>query len=139
MFNDHKGPAIFISPSGMWTAGRVKHHLKHNISDPRDTILFVGYQAQGTLGRIIRSGAPTVRIFGDWYPVRADVRTIEGFSAHADREELLEWFDSLPGTPRCTYVVHGEERSSLAFAALLRERFGARTEVPTLGQRFELD
>lgn len=137
--NKSRGPAVIISASGMCTAGRIKHHLKHHISESRNTVLFVGYQAVGTLGRIIRSGAPTVRIFGDWYPVRAEVEAIEGFSAHADQKELIEWFEALEGTPRCTYVVHGEERSALAFAAILRERCGARVEVPQLGQRFELE
>jgi metallo-beta-lactamase family protein len=90
--NRMPGPAVIISASGMCTAGRVKHHLKHNISDPRSTVLFVGYQAHGSLGRVIQSGVSPVRIFGEWYPVHAAVETIEGFSAHADRDELLEWF-----------------------------------------------
>ncbi len=97
--NDHKGPAIIISPSGMCTAGRVKHHLKHNISNPKCTILFVGYQAANTLGRIIKEGTNPVRIFQEWYDVKADIETIEGFSAHADLDELLAWYDSLGRSP----------------------------------------
>ena len=87
----------------MCTAGRVKHHLKHAISDSRNTVLFVGYQAQRSLGRVIQNGTSPVCIFGDWYPVSARIETIEGFSAHADRDELLEWFASLNGVPRRTF------------------------------------
>jgi metallo-beta-lactamase family protein len=137
--NRSSEPAVIISASGMCTAGRVKHHLKHNISDSRSTVLFVGYQANGTLGRLIRGGTSPVRIFGDWYPVRASVETIDGFSAHADRAELLEWFDSLGAVPRRTFVVHGEEESALAFAAKLRERSSSEVEVPRRDQRFVLD
>ena len=97
--NEDRGPAVIISASGMCSAGRIKHHLKHNISDPRATILFVGYQAAGTLGRVILSGVNPVRIFGEWYPVKANIETNEGFSAHADRSELLAWFESLGGPP----------------------------------------
>ncbi len=109
-------PAVIISASGMCTAGRIKHHLKHNISDSRNTVLFVGYQAARSLGRVIQSGTSPVRIFGDWYPVAARVETIEGFSAHADREELIGWFDALGAAPGQTFIVHGEEGASLSLA-----------------------
>ncbi len=137
--NEKRGPAVIISASGMCTAGRVKHHLKHNISNERNTVLFVGYQAHGTLGRVIQSGTNPVRIFGDWYPVRAEVTAIEGFSAHADRDELVRWFDSLEGSPRRTFTVHGEEQVCLDFAETLRRRSGARVDVPRLGQQFDLE
>jgi metallo-beta-lactamase family protein len=137
--NRSREPAVIISASGMCTAGRVKHHLKHNISDPRSTVLFVGYQAQGSTGRWIQSGGDPVRIFGDEYRVKATIETIEGFSAHADREGLRGWFASLGGTPRCTYVVHGEERAALGFAETLREEFRARVEVPRPDQSYRLD
>lgn len=137
--NKSREPSVIISASGMCTAGRVKHHLKHNISNPKSTVLFVGYQANGTLGRVIKSGTTPVRIFGDWYPVKADIETIEGFSAHADLDELLEWFRKLDGKPRRTYVVHGEEDSALSFAATLRQRYGVRATVPERGQSFTLD
>ena len=132
-------PAVIISASGMCTAGRVKNHLKFNISDPRNTVLFVGYQAQSSLGRVIQSGTSPVRIFGDWYPVRAQIETIEGFSAHADLDELIEWFELLGGPPQRTFVVHGEEDASLSFAKTLRERFGADVTVPERGQTVDLD
>jgi len=132
--NDRKDPCVIISASGMCTAGRIKHHLKNNISDSRSTVLFVGYQAAGTLGRLIQDGTDPVRIFGDWYPVRARVESIEGFSAHADQAELLDWFGQLDGIPRSTYVVHGEEQAAVEFAAQLKRRFGATAEAPHRGQ-----
>ena len=122
----------------MCTAGRVKHHLKFNISDSRNTVLFVGYQAQGSLGRVIQSGTSPVRIFGNWYPVKARIETIDGFSAHADRDELVEWFDSLGRPPKRTFVVHGEEDASLSFARTLEQRFGADVTVPERGQTVDL-
>jgi len=136
--NEDRSPAVIISASGMCTAGRVKHHLKHNIADARSTVLFVGYQARETLGRVIQSGVTPVRIHGEWFDVRASIETIDGFSAHADREELLGWFAGLEGRPRATYVVHGEEDTSLTFAKTLRERFDAEVIVPRLGQTVDL-
>jgi metallo-beta-lactamase family protein len=137
--NRVKGPAVIISPSGMCTAGRVKHHLKHHISNPDNTILFVGYQAQHTLGRLIQSGVSPVRIFGKWFEVNADIRTMEGFSAHADLDELLEWHDSLMGVRHRTFIVHGDEEASLAFAEHLRGRSSGPVDVPNLHQVFELE
>jgi len=136
--NARNEPCVIISASGMCTAGRIKHHLANNISDSRATVVFVGYQANGTLGRVIQSGTDPVRIFGEWHPLRAEVQTIHGFSAHADRDELLGWFEALAGTPKRTFVVHGEEQASLSFAGALRDRFRANVKVPRLGQSFEL-
>ena len=132
-------PAVIISASGMCTAGRIKHHLKFNLSDSRNTVLFVGYQAQRSLGRVIQSGTSPVRIFGEWYPVRAQIETLEGFSAHADLGELVEWFELLGGPPKRTFVVHGEEDASLSFARTLEDRFGAEVRVPELGQTVDLE
>jgi metallo-beta-lactamase family protein len=136
--NRVKGPAVIISPSGMCTAGRVKHHLKHNIANSDNTILFVGYQAEHTLGRIIQSGTSPVRIFGDWFDVQAEVRTMEGFSAHADLDELLEWYDAMGGAPERTFIVHGEERAARSLASHLRTRSGATVDVPELDEAFVL-
>ena len=136
--NEDRSPAVIISASGMCTAGRIKHHLKHNLDDPRATILFVGYQAHGTLGRVIQSGVDPIRIFGEWYPVKASIETIDGFSAHADRSELLDWFASLGGRPRQTWVVHGEEEAAKTFGDTLRTRFDATVAVPSLGESFAL-
>ena len=136
--NHLKGPAVVISPSGMCTAGRVKHHLKHNISDPRATILFVGYQADHTLGRHIKEGTNPVRIFQGWFDVNADIEVIEGFSAHADLDELLSWYDSLDGVSRQTFVVHGEEPAAESLARHLRDRGSELVTVPELDQSFPL-
>jgi metallo-beta-lactamase family protein len=136
--NKSREPCVIISASGMCTAGRVKHHLKHNISNPNSTVLFVGYQAHGTLGRVIQSGTDPIRIFGDWYPVSARIERIEGFSAHADREELLAWFESLGGPPRRTWIVHGEEDAAESLAKTLESRFGAKVEVPRKDQSFSV-
>ena len=137
--NVHTGPAIIISPSGMCTAGRVKHHLKHNISDPRATILFVGYQAHGTLGRLIKEGKDPVRIFREWYDVRAEIEVIDGFSAHADLDELIAWYDEVGKVGRKTFLVHGEEDAAESLATHLRVRGSEPVVVPDLGERFWLD
>jgi metallo-beta-lactamase family protein len=136
--NRSTDPAVIISASGMCTAGRIKHHLTFNISDARNTVLFVGYQAQGSLGRVIQNGTSPVRIFRRWHPVNAQIETIEGFSAHADREELVEWFESLGAPPTQTFIVHGEEDSALSFAQTLEQRFGAKVTVPERGQTVDL-
>ncbi len=136
--NSHKGPAIIISPSGMCTAGRVKHHLKHNISDPKATILFVGYQASHTLGRLIKEGRNPVRIFRQWFDVNCEIEVVEGFSAHADQGELLGWYDSLGGVKRQTFLVHGEERASETLARDIRKRGSEPVVVPELNQSFPL-
>ncbi|MCP3981720.1 MAG: MBL fold metallo-hydrolase [bacterium] len=137
--NHSTEPGVIVSASGMCTAGRIKHHLLHHLGDARNTVLFVGYQARGSLGRAIQSGTSPVRIFGEWIAAQADVETIQGFSAHADREELLSWFEQLGGVPRKTFIVHGEEEASLAFAESLQEGFGADVEVPQRTQEFDLD
>lgn len=135
--NDLQEPAIIISANGMCTGGRIKHHLKHNIGDPRNTLLFVGFQAQGTLGRQIKEGAREVRIFGEMYPVRARVASIEGFSTHADREGLLWWIEGFQQAPQCSFIVHGEEKIAHSFAQLVAERKGWSTQVPHLGEEFK--
>jgi len=136
--NKLKGPAVILSASGMCTAGRIKHHLKHNIADSRNTILFVGYQAAHTLGRHIQSGTNPIRIFGGWFDVKAEIQTIEGFSAHADLDEMLAWYDSLGGVTKQTFVVHGEEEAAESLASRLRERGSELVVVPELDQEFDL-
>jgi metallo-beta-lactamase family protein len=136
--NYFKGPAIIISPSGMCTAGRVKHHLKHNISDPKATILFVGYQAQNTLGRLIKEGKDPVRIHNRWYDVEAEIEAVDGFSAHADLDELLAWYDALDGVIRQSFLVHGEEEAAESLARDIRARGTEPVVVPELGETFPL-
>ncbi|MEW5719637.1 MAG: MBL fold metallo-hydrolase, partial [Chloroflexota bacterium] len=114
--NALKGSAIIISANGMCEAGRILHHLKHNIEDARNTILFVGYQAENTLGRRLVEGGKKIRIFGDEFTVRAQIQVAHGFSAHADHSELLNWVARAKTSLQGVFVVHGEEQSALAFA-----------------------
>ncbi len=137
--NHIRGTAIIMAGSGMCTGGRIKHHLEHNIARPESTILFVGYQAAGTLGRAIAEGAREVRIHGQTYPVRAKVARIEGFSAHADRDELLRWLSGMKAPPRQAFVVHGEPDTARHFADLVHERMQWRTTVPAYGDEALLD
>ena len=130
-------PAVIISASGMAEAGRILHHLKNNVEDPRNTVLIVGWQAPHTLGRRIVEKQPKIRIFGEEYQLNAEVATINGLSAHADRGDLLEWTCHLEKRPSHTFIVHGEEEASLAFADALRQEQGfANVAVPQLGQKF---
>lgn len=128
--NHIKGSVIVISGSGMCTGGRIKHHLVHNIEDPDNTILFVGYQAEGTLGRIIMDGEQRVRILGETHTVRARIAKLEGFSAHADKNELIHWLRTLNKKPKTLFVTHGEKNAAKAFADLTREQLGWKVQVP---------
>jgi len=135
----HEGTAIIIAGSGMCTGGRIKHHLVSNISRPESVVLFVGYQASGTLGRLILEGLETVRIHGEHYPVEASVAKINGFSAHADRRELFRWLSALSRPPRRIFVTHGEPESSDHFATYVRGKTGWETRVPAYGDSVALD
>jgi metallo-beta-lactamase family protein len=137
--NNLPGPFIIIAGSGMCTGGRVKHHLVNNISDPKNTIMFVGYQAAGTLGRTIVDGEKRVRILGEKRDIKADIVRIHGFSSHADKKELLEWLEKLRACPRHIFIVHGEENSALAFGKYISEQIGCKTTVPEFGQTVILD
>ena len=128
--NDMKGPAIIMATSGMCTAGRIKHHLAQYVGNPACTILFVGYQSQGTLGRQILDGNHEVRIHGISRLVRARVAQIQGISGHADRAGLLAWLRHFKKTPREVFVTHGETQSSLAFAEEIRKELGWQVRVP---------
>jgi len=137
--NRIKGTVIIIAGSGMCTGGRIKHHLVTNISRRESTILFVGYQASGTLGREIVNGAEKARILGKHYPVKARVVQINGFSAHADRAGLLNWLSSLRKPPRHLFVTHGESSVSQHFASLVRKKMGWKVAVPEYREEFLLD
>ncbi|MGQ9546842.1 MAG: MBL fold metallo-hydrolase RNA specificity domain-containing protein [Dehalococcoidia bacterium] len=128
--NNIKESCIIIAGSGMVTGGRVKHHIVNNIRRPESTILFVGYQAEGTPGRILLDGAKEVRLLGQMHPVRAHIEKIEGFSAHADRDGLLAWLSDIRVPPRCVFVTHGEEKAAVNFAKILTERTGWTVKVP---------
>jgi metallo-beta-lactamase family protein len=129
----HNQPAVIIAGSGMCTGGRIKRHLQANIERRESTILFVGYQASGTLGRLILEGAERVRIYGKSYLVEANVQKVNGFSAHADRNELLAWASALKQPPELVFVTHGEPEASAEFAAELGRRNNWRTSVPAFG------
>ncbi|MEE8353801.1 MAG: MBL fold metallo-hydrolase [Dehalococcoidales bacterium] len=133
------GSAIIIAGSGMCTGGRIKYHLADNISRPESTVLFVGYQAIGTLGRRIVEGAREVRILGRFFPVRAEIVQLHGFSGHADRNDLLGWLSALRRPPRQVFVVHGEEESAQRFAAFVGEGTGWPISVPAYGAEVILD
>jgi len=128
--NHISGTVIVIAGSGMCTGGRIKHHLVSNISRRKNTILFVGYQAFGTLGRQIVDGAKKVRILGQYYPVRARIAQIHGFSSHADRNELFRWISEIKGVPKRVFVVHGEATAAKNFSEFLREKTGWNISVP---------
>jgi metallo-beta-lactamase family protein len=136
--NQVKAGAAIISASGMCEGGRIKHHLRHNISRPECAVIFVGFQAAGTLGRRIVDGAPSVRIFGEDYPVRARVFTIGGLSAHADQSALLGWLGRFRKPPRQTWVVHGEPLAANALKEQIQKRLRWPAAVPTLGQAIDL-
>ncbi|HPR62638.1 MAG TPA: MBL fold metallo-hydrolase [Thermoanaerobaculia bacterium] len=134
--NHIKGRAVILSASGMCNGGRIEHHLKHKLPDPRNTILFVGYQAHGTKGRRILEGEEAITIHGDEIPVKAQVRVINSISAHADADELLHWLNHDHFREPDVFVVHGEDEQREGFSDLLKSRFGWRATIPTLGQRF---
>jgi metallo-beta-lactamase family protein len=136
--NERGGPSIIVSASGMCEGGRVLHHLRHTLGDARNTVLFVGYQGEGTLGRKLHDGATTVNVYGEPVLVRAEIAALDGFSAHADQGELLAWVSSMQPAPRTIFLVHGELEPAETLAALLRERTGATVHIPELGQEFDL-
>jgi metallo-beta-lactamase family protein len=136
--NAIRSGAVIISASGMCEGGRIKHHLKHNLSRPECAIVFAGFQAAGTLGRRIVDGAESVRMFGEDFPVRARVFTIGGLSAHADRDALLAWLGKFKRPPRQTWMVHGEPLAAHALRDAVRDKLGWAAEVPAQGQTVEL-
>lgn len=136
--NEQKDSKIIISASGMCEAGRIKHHLKHNLWRKESTILFVGYQAPGTLGRRIVDGAKTVNIFGEEISVNARIEMIEGFSGHADRDGLLEWVGKFKKKPEKIFVVHGEEEVMNQFSSLLNAQFNIDTVIPSRGDTYSI-
>ncbi|HHW00080.1 MAG TPA: MBL fold metallo-hydrolase [Clostridiaceae bacterium] len=134
--NERMDSSIIISASGMCEAGRIKHHLKHNLWRSDSTILFVGYQAEGTLGRRILDGAKSVKIFGEEISINARIEMIEGFSGHADKDGLMQWVGSFVKKPRKVFVVHGEENVMREFASELEHKFNLQTIIPSKGDSF---
>lgn len=135
--NENMTPKVIISASGMCEAGRIRHHLKHNLWRKECTVVFVGFQAPGTLGRLILDGAEKVRLFGEEIAVNAEIVNLKGLSSHADKNGLIRWVTELGEKPRQIFVVHGEAQVSEKFAATLRN-MGYPADVPDLGQSYDL-
>ena len=131
-------PKVIISASGMCEAGRIRHHLKHNLWRPECTILFVGYQSIGTLGRNIIEGAEEVKLFGEPIQVRAKITQMAGLSGHADKEGLIEWLEAFEEKPKKVFVVHGEDSVCMSFAECLKIEHGQRAYAPYSGTEFDL-
>jgi metallo-beta-lactamase family protein len=134
-----KGRAIIISSSGMITGGRILHHLLKRISNPKNTILFIGYQAEGTRGRAILEGQPMVKIHGQQVEVGAQVRMISGYSGHADYNEILAWLMGFNRPPEKTFLVHGEPDAAVALAEKIHARLGWSVVIPKYGNSFDLE
>jgi len=137
--NNIRGTCVIMAGSGMCTGGRIKHHLVHNIGRPGSTVVFVGYQAEGTLGRQIVEGADSVRIFGKTLPVQARIEQIQGLSAHAGQSDLFEWLGHLKKPPRQLIVTHGDEKVALALADEVRQRMRWKVAVPKYLEEIHLD
>ena len=135
--NETPEPKVILSASGMCEAGRIRHHLKHNLWRPQNLILFVGYQAEGTLGRMLIEGAQSVRLFGEDIAVRAEIKSLKGTSGHADQRGLISWLQKFDRKPRIVYLNHGNEESIAVLAAELKER-GYAVEAPYSGTEYDL-
>ena len=136
--NAAEGARIIISASGMMNGGRVLHHALRLLPDENAIVVFVGYQAAGTLGRRVADGEKEVKVLGQWIPVRCKIEKIGGFSAHADWKEVVRWLADMPAPPRRVFVTHGEPDAAQAMAGHLRDRFGWQIEVAQYGEKFEL-
>jgi metallo-beta-lactamase family protein len=130
--------AVIVAASGMCDGGRIRHHLKHRLSNPHTTVLIVGFQAAGTLGRLLVDGARSVRLFGEGIPVRAHIATLGGFSAHADQSALVEWLSHFRSAPKHLFLVHGEPRASDALAARIKDKLGWDACIPADRERVQL-
>ncbi|MBW8001619.1 MAG: MBL fold metallo-hydrolase [Planctomycetes bacterium] len=137
--NNINEPVMIIAGSGMCTGGRVKYHLINNITNPKNTVMFIGYQAIGTLGRLITDGAKKIRILGEQYKVKAKIVRIHGFSSHADQQELFNWLNELKTPPKEVFVVHGEKNSSEAFAEFIKRKTGWNVTVPEFEQEITVE
>jgi metallo-beta-lactamase family protein len=137
--NDLRYPCVIISASGMATGGRILHHLMNRLPDARNTILFLGFQANGTRGQVLKDGAREIKIYGQLIPVRAQIRSLEAYSAHADWQEILQWLGGFKRAPRRTFLVHGEPEASAALAEHIRGKLGWPVHVASMLDRADLD
>jgi metallo-beta-lactamase family protein len=136
--NEVKGPCLIMAGAGMCTGGRILHHFRHNLARPGTTVLFVGYQGHGSLGRMIVDGKPTVTIFGEKIPVRASVHTFGGLSGHAGQTDLMRWLGSLAASGPRVFLTHGEERGRKPLGKLIKERHKLRVDYPGLHETVEI-
>lgn len=136
--NENRYPSIIISSSGMATGGRILHHLAQRLPDPRNQVIFIGFQAPGTRGFTIKSGAPEVKIFGETVPIRAHVAALEQFSDHADPPELMQWLRTFKNKPGATYLVHGEPDAAAQFRDQMRRELGWSVEVAQWMEKVEV-
>lgn len=134
--NKDKSPKVIISASGMATGGRVRHHLKHNLWDRKNTVVFVGYQAEGTLGRLLVNGIRRVKLLGEEIAVRAEIQDLEGLSGHADQIMLLDWVRKFKCKPQKIFLVHGEVRAANVLSQKIQEEFKIRTIIPNMNDKF---
>lgn len=132
-------PKVIISASGMATAGRVRHHLKHNLWDPKNSLIFVGYQAEGTLGRILLDGVKKVKLLGEDIDVALEIYDLEGFSAHADQSFMIEWLSHFEQKPQKVFIVHGEKDTAEVFSNIIKEKFDLETIIPKIGNSYKID
>jgi len=137
--NKKRDPAIIISASGMATGGRILHHLRERLPDPKNTILFIGYQAEGTRGRLLLEGADKIKMHGKHIPVNAQIANIFGFSGHADYDEILAYLMGFNRAPERVFITHGEPEASASLGEKIRSEFGWDVVIPELGQSFDLD
>jgi metallo-beta-lactamase family protein len=131
-------PSVIISSSGMVTGGRIMHHLAQRLPDPRNLVLFIGFQAPGTRGFTIKSKADEVKIYGDYVPIRAQVAALEQFSDHADPPELLQWLRTFRKQPQTTYLVHGEPEASRSLRETMQKELGWNVQVAQYQERVNL-
>lgn len=136
--NSREEPAIVISASGMATGGRIMHHLRRRLPDERNTVVFVGYQSEGTRGRRLLDGEKEIKIFGQFVPVNAKIERLENLSAHADSKEILRWLGGFKRAPKTVFLVHGEPKAQEALKQKIVEKFGWTVEIPEYLQKFEL-
>lgn len=136
--NTTGGPAIILAGSGMATGGRVVHHLRTLLPDPRNTVLLAGFQAPGTRGEALENGADEIKIFGQYVPVRAEVVTLDSMSAHADYTELIEWLSNVKPAPKRVFLTHGEPKSADALRRHFDRAFGWNAEIPEYKQTVQL-
>lgn len=139
LLNENRDAKIIISASGMCEAGRIRHHLKHNLWDPKSSVVFVGYQAEGTLGRMLIEGADEVKLFGETIKVSAEIHNLQGFSGHADKDGLLAWAAGFQKKPKRIFLVHGEQESKEAFANTLKEKLGLNSTIISGISEFEVE